>query len=103
MCILERESSTVFCNYKNTMIQNNVIATSYQSFTSLVTRIEDKLFADTTFLNHVVLCMWLPWTLVMGKINRACVGFGNKICILCCVGDNFQITLIYFLYFQNLT
>jgi len=66
------------------MIPNNMFATSCQSLSSLLTRIEDKFFADVTSLNHVVLCMWLLWTLVMGKRNRIFVGFGSKICTLCC-------------------
>lgn len=83
------------------MTLNDVISIYNKIFSFLRIRIVDKLFKDKTLWHHVALCMWLAWTLVTGKISRSFLGFGNKICILCCDGDIFAKHINLFIVFPN--
>lgn len=83
------------------MILNDVISIYNKIFSFLRIRIVDKLFKDKTLWHHVALRMWLVWTLVTGKISRSFLGFGNKICILCCDGDIFAKHINLFIVFPN--
>jgi len=50
---------TIFCYYEKMIIPSRIIATTYQSYTSLIT-IQEKLFTDAMLLKHTVLYVWFP-------------------------------------------
>lgn len=84
------------------MILNNIISIYNQIFSLLRIRIKDKLFEDKILLHYVCGIMYVSG-LDSGHTenNRSFVGFGNKICILCCDTGIFAKCINLFLVFPK--